>query len=341
MRSPSKHSGSQLVCAAPACLSRRGVLGERRRTFTWSGSVTDSVVGVFLTQNVADTLSSRAYMEVASRWPVRRAGQGDGGSGGGGSACGRFPDVADSVDWEAVRVAPHAELADAIKCRGMQLNLATRIQAFLNHTRETNLRRRREAREVAAVTEGMVAAVAAAAAAEAAAGPEPPGTWGRRARSPISLEYECPAEGSLPAAGGDLCKEEGAAPSAQELLSLEWLRSIPDEEARQYLLRIDGLGRKSVACIMLLSLGKKEFPVDTNVGRISARLGWIPLDAEQAVEDMDDYAPEPEVHSYLHSRLMGFPLETLYEAHYQMITLVRGAAPGGKETLEHAVLQAR
>lgn len=32
-----------------------------------------------------------------------------------------------------------------------------------------------------------------------------------------------------------------------------------------------GLGRKSVACIMLLTLGKKEFPVDTNVGRICAR----------------------------------------------------------------------
>lgn len=48
--------------------------------------------------------------------------------------------------------------------------------------------------------------------------------------------------------------------------------------------RCAGLGRKSVACIMLLCLGKKEFPVDVNVGRIAARLGWIPLDAEQALE---------------------------------------------------------
>ena len=35
---------------------------------------------------------------------------------------------------------------------------------------------------------------------------------------------------------------------------------------------------------MLLCLGKKDFPVDVNVGRIAARLGWIPLDAEQALE---------------------------------------------------------
>ena len=26
---------------------------------------------------------------------------------------------------------------------------------------------------------------------------------------------------------------------------------------------------------------------------LTCRLGWLPLEAEQAVEDMDDYAPEP------------------------------------------------
>ena len=39
-----------------------------------------------------------------------------------------------------------------------------------------------------------------------------------------------------------------------------------------------------MACILLLSLGQREFPVDTNVARIAARLGWIPLDAEHALE---------------------------------------------------------
>ena len=45
-----------------------------------------------------------------------------------------------------------------------------------------------------------------------------------------------------------------------------------------------GLGRKSVACIMLLCLRMREFPVDVNVGRICSRLGWIPLDVETAAE---------------------------------------------------------
>ena len=112
-------------------------------------------------------------------------------------------------------------------------------------------------------------------------------------------------------------------------LSLEWLRRTKADEARAWLLGVAGLGRKSVACVLLLALGIREFPVDVNVGRICARLGWIPLDAEQALEvrtrqhdiimfsktkvslritavcalqDMDQYAPEPEVHKYLHNR---------------------------------------
>ncbi len=35
----------------------------------------------------------------------------------------------------------------------------------------------------------------------------------------------------------------------------------------------------------------------------------------------DQYAPETEVHKYLHLRLASFDIATLYELHYQMITL--------------------
>ena len=100
----------------------------------------------------------------------------------------------------------------------------------------------------------------------------------RRRRSPALLEYEAeegPASpGDTPAtpssdshAASELLnlyeqhvkREDGAA------LSLEWLREAPDDEARDFLMGVNGLGRKSVACIMLLTLGKKEFPVDVNV----------------------------------------------------------------------------
>lgn len=36
--------------------------------------------------------------------------------------------------------------------------------------------------------------------------------------------------------------------------------------------------------------------------QVCGRSRWIPLDSEQAIEDMDVYASEPEVHQYLHQR---------------------------------------
>ena len=65
-----------------------------------------------------------------------------------------------------------------------------------------------------------------------------------------------------------------------------------------------------------------EFPVDTNVDRICTRLGWVPLQAEQALEELREYANAAEVYDYLKERLStSFSVETLYELHYHMITL--------------------
>jgi endonuclease III len=44
--------------------------------------------------------------------------------------------------------------------------------------------------------------------------------------------------------------------------------------------------------IMGLSAG---FAVDTNVARVCARLGWVPLQSEIALEELDVYPDEPEV----------------------------------------------
>ncbi|CAK9184239.1 unnamed protein product [Ilex paraguariensis] len=60
-------------------------------------------------------------------------------------------------------------------------------------------------------------------------------------------------------------------------IDLEWLRDVPPDKAKDYLLSIRGLGLKSVECVRLLTLHNLAFPVDTNVGRIAVRLGWVPL----------------------------------------------------------------
>ena len=78
---------------------------------------------------------------------------------------------------------------------------------------------------------------------------------------------------------------------------------------------------KTVSCILLLALYRADFPVDVNVGRIMARLGWVPLETEEALEELSQYAPEPAVYTFLRERLNSFGLQTLFELHYHMITL--------------------
>ena len=52
-------------------LACRSVLGDRSFSRPWGGSVLDSVVGTFLTQNVSDQLSSKAYMTLAATFPPK------------------------------------------------------------------------------------------------------------------------------------------------------------------------------------------------------------------------------------------------------------------------------
>jgi endonuclease-3 len=58
-------------------------------------------------------------------------------------------------------------------------------------------------------------------------------------------------------------------------LSLDWLGDAPVEEARAYLCELPGVGRKTAACVLLFSFGRREFPVDTHVSRVATRLGLL------------------------------------------------------------------
>ena len=56
---------------------------------------------------------------------------------------------------------------------------------------------------------------------------------------------------------------------------ITWLRRRPPEEVRAWLGRFPGIGPKTVACVMLFSLGQPAFPVDTHVFRVGSRLGIL------------------------------------------------------------------
>ena len=59
-------------------------------------------------------------------------------------------------------------------------------------------------------------------------------------------------------------------------LTLDFLRDMPLDEARQYLLSFKGVGPKTAAIILLFTLDMPAFPVDTHVHRVTRRLGLIP-----------------------------------------------------------------
>ncbi|XP_019191647.1 PREDICTED: transcriptional activator DEMETER-like isoform X2 [Ipomoea nil] len=106
-------------------------------------------------------------------------------------------------------------------------------------------------------------------------------------------------------------------------IDLEWLRHAPPDKVKEYLLSIRGLGLKSVECVRLLTLHHLAFPVDTNVGRIAVRLGWVPLQPlpeSLQLHLLEMYPVLESIQKYLWPRLCKLDQKTLYELHYQMIT---------------------
>jgi len=65
---------------------------------------------------------------------------------------------------------------------------------------------------------------------------------------------------------------EDAASAAACELSLDWLPDAPIERARDYLVALPGVGRKTAACVLLFAYGLREVPVDTHVSRVGMRL---------------------------------------------------------------------
>ncbi|KAL4182465.1 hypothetical protein AMTRI_Chr11g150220 [Amborella trichopoda] len=106
-------------------------------------------------------------------------------------------------------------------------------------------------------------------------------------------------------------------------IDLEWLRDVPPDKAKEYLLSVRGLGLKSVECVRLLTLQNLAFPVDTNVGRICVRLGWVPLQPlpeSLQLHLLEMYPVLESIQKYIWPRLCKLDQRTLYELHYQMIT---------------------
>lgn len=92
-------------------------------------------------------------------------------------------------------------------------------------------------------------------------------------------------------------------------LELDFLADLPVETGRTWLMHFKGVGPKTAAIVLLFSLGKPAFPVDTHVYRVSGRLGLRP--PTLSVE---------ATHTYLEGLL---PADTYAAAHLNLIRLGR------------------
>lgn len=112
--------------------------------------------------------------------------------------------------------------------------------------------------------------------------------------------------------------------------SLEPLRAMSDKEAEAFLLSLPGVGKKIARCVLMYSLDRQVFPVDTHCWRIARRLGWVrptQKDRHCAPRDMDR----------LQSKI---PPEFRYSLHVNMISLGREICVANRPKCEECPIAA-
>ncbi|KAE9592400.1 putative DNA glycosylase, helix-turn-helix, base-excision DNA repair [Lupinus albus] len=305
-------------------------LGDRR-FLSWKGSVLDSVVGVFLTQNVSDYLSSGAFMNVAAKFPAKTT------SYGSETIVDFDKEIEDNkVEVEDNKVSEFDKEIEDKKVEEVEAQNAKDSCEVDNKGAENNSSKVKIISDKKKLAEEEKDKVKK----------EKEVHWDmlrkiytkstRHSDHEDIVDWEAVRCSKL-SEFAQIIKCRGQhniiAAKIQRLLNhlkdtygnldLEWLRYAPSMDVKEYLLSIYGLGLKSVECIRLLALQHSAFPVDVNVGRIVVRLGWVPLKPlpeSMQIHDLEKFPKEEDVQRYLWPRICNLDRRTLYQLHYQMIT---------------------
>ena len=96
--------------------------------------------------------------------------------------------------------------------------------------------------------------------------------------------------------------------------TLSPLKRYTDEECEELLISLPGIGKKVARCIMLYSLGRQVFPVDTHCWRICKRMGWVRATSRSKTctsKDMDRLQERvpPELRFSLHVNMVSLGRE--------------------------------
>ncbi len=87
--------------------------------------------------------------------------------------------------------------------------------------------------------------------------------------------------------------------------SIDFLQDIPLDEARNWLISLNGVGPKTAAIVLCFAFGLPAFPVDTHIHRVALRIGFLPegMNAEKAHPVMEAIVP-PEHYYAFHIQLI-------------------------------------
>jgi endonuclease III len=88
-------------------------------------------------------------------------------------------------------------------------------------------------------------------------------------------------------------------------IELDFLKDMPVDQARAWLMQIGGVGPKTASIVLLFTFHKPLFPVDTHIHRIARRLGWVPQNAsaEKTQEVLEPLIPG-RAHYRLHLNMI-------------------------------------
>lgn len=89
-------------------------------------------------------------------------------------------------------------------------------------------------------------------------------------------------------------------------VSLDYLKKMQDDEVYAELTRFKGIGVKTASCVLVFSLGREVFPVDTHIHRVLNRLGIVKTkSAEETFESAKRIIPGNKKY-FLHRAIIMF-----------------------------------
>jgi len=82
--------------------------------------------------------------------------------------------------------------------------------------------------------------------------------------------------------------------------NIDFLADLPIEEAKKWLVSLNGVGPKTAAIVLCFAYGRPAFPVDTHVHRTSMRIGFLPakISADNAHPVMEAIVPPDDYYQF-------------------------------------------